>query len=1482
MGELSTTWQPRLLLQSFCSNAATVSSLNLASSPSLSSSVQAENSQLLFSLNGGSLFAVPLDAAIGASERRAAEPRSRKTEDADAAQDGARDDPLASAPSPVFLRHPVAAPQQLINEEIAEGIAAFATCNLSPSASQTSHPSSLFARGEAASEREGLLVTAGASTGLLRCFRVHVQPQRAIAPADDEDEETAEESRGLQLLRSMQQRAAGGDGQDNESPLCLNGENGAGAWLKMEELIKWRGSRGVARLLALSQPFEPPFLLSRGRKAVCRCLAVGYADGAVECHLFLFFFGRAARPAAAEQGDNADSKDAKGAESQGDEIRLVSMQVVQRCFAEQFNGEAVNALRFHPSRLLLAVGGERGRLQLVDLAPAVFSSLASLTGRAPADAPRRRSVYALSDHMSAINSLAFAAAFEGAKKKAKPFGRERETDGTAQPQALGVLVSAGGDKLVNFWNLEESLSSSAGDLETLAFELGGRRGEGKKKGSRLADWEERANAPSELTPSLQLPTSELITAMVYVHTKTADVRAKKREDKCDDADEERGLLFVGGEEGNLLVFSLKQRKFIKTVPLPTRSAAAVASSLPGHSSSSRGRQVSEDLNAVVRSLTLVQREARLHLMVAQESGVISLFPLAAFFSQGTLASSSLPSRSKPSFFVGRMEGILASRFLPQPPAGCRCPCCSLRRAAPQVEGERGKRKREEQEGAAIEDEDTSDAARASSAFPRSLVALVGERQPWLLRLDDVSGAGRPIGWGDADGDCAGSKSPAALVEAHEAPAACCDVSRKGCWVVSGASDGSIAVWHVASGRLLARVPSGHHGGAINAVALQQKEWVRASPLFKKPQEGACSSEDASASPSRKASKARSAASPSATSGAGWAGMLCSCDCRGINSSTPHSLIFAAASSGDHAVKLWRAEITPGFLLNEKQYAFEGKPGKAKNKEREAAGAAPQVLVTSLASVVAHRKEINDIKISPNDSLLCTVSQDKTGKLFSFPSLAYIGELRGHTRSIFACAFPKREKLVATASADATVKLWNVNTLACIKTFQSTVGGGILALSFLSRDTQLVTGTSEGLLELWNCRTAECVGTLPAVHEENKIWCLDVCAPAMVTGGSGGLLCLWEDITKLTRRKAQVAQLRETQQLAALKLLAAEGRGTEVFSLLLRLRRKAGMREFLEGHFGKILLRAFQRGLDLQRQLSLASSSSLKPGSLFGADLDSSPATFHRFASFLDSLEAEAESPEGADRRGKKGRRAGGAAQNEASRAKWTAGESLRGAFLRDLDGELSLLDLLRTLKKKDIKTLLQFATDWNSDSHTAWLGQGLMNLLLEVRGAEAIFGGDKDRKRQEELENFVGSFCAYTARHERRLNALIEKSFLLDLLQGCEGDGGLGYDVRRKTKGELGHEYAKEEVRSAAEATAFTRLCLYGEDEAKTETKEKGKKTLEAEDDADTQSAEDEEEVDESEEEEDEEEQGDSEDGEGDSEAEDEAAEDVEDDSEAD
>ena len=88
----------------------------------------------------------------------------------------------------------------------------------------------------------------------------------------------------------------------------------------------------------------------------------------------------------------------------------------------------------------------------------------------------------------------------------------------------------------------------------------------------------------------------------------------------------------------------------------------------------------------------------------------------------------------------------------------------------------------------------------------------------------------------------------------------------------------------------------------------------------------------------------------------------------------------------------------------------------------------------LPLIKGHAGPINDFEFSPfNDSLLATASEDATIKMWIIPEEGIVkdvtecdAELRGHSKKIIFSKFhPSADTTIASAAADMTVKIWDV-------------------------------------------------------------------------------------------------------------------------------------------------------------------------------------------------------------------------------------------------------------------------------------------------------------------------------------------------------------------------------------------------------------------------------------------------------------------------
>ncbi|KAA8533459.1 hypothetical protein F0562_031107 [Nyssa sinensis] len=171
-----------------------------------------------------------------------------------------------------------------------------------------------------------------------------------------------------------------------------------------------------------------------------------------------------------------------------------------------------------------------------------------------------------------------------------------------------------------------------------------------------------------------------------------------------------------------------------------------------------------------------------------------------------------------------------------------------------------------------------------------------------------------------------------------------------------------------------------------------------------------------------------------------------------------------------------------------------------------------------AVVAAHDKDINSLAVAPNDSFVCSGSQDRTACIWRLPDLVFVIALKGHKRGIWSVEFSPVDQCVITASGDKTIKIWAISDGSCLKTFEGHTSS-VFRASFLTRGTQFVSCGADGLVKLWTVKTNECIATYD--QHEDKVWALAIGKKTemLATGGSDSVINLWHDSTALEKEEA---------------------------------------------------------------------------------------------------------------------------------------------------------------------------------------------------------------------------------------------------------------------------------------------------------------------------------------------------------------------------
>lgn len=155
-------------------------------------------------------------------------------------------------------------------------------------------------------------------------------------------------------------------------------------------------------------------------------------------------------------------------------------------------------------------------------------------------------------------------------------------------------------------------------------------------------------------------------------------------------------------------------------------------------------------------------------------------------------------------------------------------------------------------------------------------------------------------------------------------------------------------------------------------------------------------------------------------------------------------------------------------------------------------------VHSTISIYSHNTWINDVVIAPNGKLVVTCSKDKTVKVYDTQHMKLLATLEGHKKPVQNIFFSPNQSTLFSVSYDC-VRIWDMQTYECIKNIQSLQFN--ITSVLLCNENYLINGYSNGNINMVHLNTCEQIGTTN--YHEDKIFCLKKCCDYIISASVNG-------------------------------------------------------------------------------------------------------------------------------------------------------------------------------------------------------------------------------------------------------------------------------------------------------------------------------------------------------------------------------------------
>ena len=160
-----------------------------------------------------------------------------------------------------------------------------------------------------------------------------------------------------------------------------------------------------------------------------------------------------------------------------------------------------------------------------------------------------------------------------------------------------------------------------------------------------------------------------------------------------------------------------------------------------------------------------------------------------------------------------------------------------------------------------------------------------------------------------------------------------------------------------------------------------------------------------------------------------------------------------------------------------------------------------------ATLEGHTDNVWSVTFSPNGKMLASASWDQTVRIWNVNTGRLLHILGGHTDSVNGVAFSPDGNTLASGSWDGTINLWNPRSGNLKRTLTGHTGG-VASVAFSPDGNTLASGSADATIRLWNAKTWKLKRTLTEHTNVVDIVAFSSDSDTLASGSRDQTIRLW--------------------------------------------------------------------------------------------------------------------------------------------------------------------------------------------------------------------------------------------------------------------------------------------------------------------------------------------------------------------------------------